>query len=179
MQEIEKAGRAKVRFFTDVNKELKAPLLQLQAEVPQQQVPLVRQMLQIIDKYSDKYCIDTGKDLRAQEIDRQLDRLTQLINERMADHINIDELAREMGMSRRKLFGFVKDNTGKSIIEYIRSYRLSCAAKLLLEQNNLTTLQVMYKVGFESQSYFVKAFKQEFGDTPTDFLAKMSKKNAE
>lgn len=177
LQEMEKAERAKVRFFTDVNKEIKAPLLQLQQAVEPQHVPYVQQMLQIIDKYSDKYCIDTGKDKQTQQIEQQLDRLTRLIDERKADHINIDELAREMGMSRRKLFNFVKDNTGKSIIEYIRAYRLNCAAKLLLEQN-LTTMQVMYEVGFESQSYFVKAFKQEFGDTPTDFIAKMSKKNA-
>ncbi|MBO4519102.1 MAG: helix-turn-helix domain-containing protein [Paludibacteraceae bacterium] len=177
-QEAEKASRAKVRFFTDVNRELKAPLLQLQSVVDPQQTAYVAQMLQIIDKYSDMYCIDTGKDRKAQQIDRQLDKLTRLISERMAEHISIDELAREMGMSRRKLFSFVKDNTGKSIIEYIRAYRLSCAAKLLLEQN-LTTLQVMEKVGIESQSYFVKAFKEEFGDTPTDFLAKMSKKNAQ
>ncbi|HCS87783.1 MAG TPA: hypothetical protein DIW30_05115 [Bacteroidales bacterium] len=81
-----------------------------------------------------------------------------------------------MGMSRRKLFSFIKDNTGKSIIEYIRSYRMSTAAKLLLEQN-LTILDVMERVGISSQSYFVKSFKAEFGDTPSDFVAKMSKKN--
>ena len=178
LQEVEKAERAKVRFFTDVNKEIKAPLLQLQSAVNPQQALYVQQMLQIMDKYVDKYCIDTGKDTQTQQIEQQLDKLTRLIDERKADHINIDELAREMGMSRRKLFNFVKDNTGKSIIEYIRSYRLNCAAKLLLEQNK-TTLQVMYEVGIESQSYFVKAFRQEFGDTPTDFLAKMSKKNAQ
>lgn len=177
LQEVEKAERAKVRFFTDVNKEIKAPLLQLQQAVEPQHVPYVQQMLQIIDKYSDKYCIDTGKDKQTQQIEQQLDRLTRLIDERKADHINIEDLAREMGMSRRKLFNFVKDNTGKSIIEYIRAYRINCAAKLLLEQN-LTTMEVMYEVGFESQSYFVKAFKKEFGDTPTDFIAKMSKKNA-
>lgn len=176
-QEIEKAGRAKVRFFTDVNRELKAPLLQLKASVDPHQAAYVAQMLQIIDRYSDMYCIDTGKDTKTQQIELQLDKLTRLIDERMTEHIDIDELAREMGMSRRKLFSFVKDNTGKSIIEYIRTYRLNCAAKLLLEQN-LTTLQVMDKVGIESQSWFVKAFKQEFGDTPTDFIAKMSKKNA-
>ncbi len=177
-QEIEKAGRAKVRFFTDVNRELKAPLLQLQSVIEPQHAPYVAQMLQIIDKYSDMYCIDTGKDKHAQQVEAQLDKLTRLIGERMADKIIIDDLAREMGMSRRKLFNFVKDNTGKSVIEYIRSYRLNCAAKLLLEKN-MTTLQVMYEVGIESQSYFVKAFKEEFGDTPTDFLAKMSKKNAQ
>lgn len=176
-QEQEKAGRAKVRFFTDVSKELKTPLLQLQAMVDVRHVPYVQEMLDIMDKYADRYCIDVGRDYNKQQTEQNLDKLTRLIDERMDRHIDIDLLAREMGMSRRKLFDFVKNNTGKSIIEYIRSYRLSTAAKLLFE-TNLTILEVMDKVGIESQSYFVKSFKKEFGDTPADFVAKMSKNNA-
>lgn len=176
-QEQEKAGRAKVRFFTDVSTELKTPLLRLQTMVDVSQVPYVQEMLQIMDKYADRYCIDVGRDYSKQQMEQNLDKLTRLIDERMDRHIDIDMLAREMGMSRRKLFDFVKNNTGKSIIEYIRSYRLSTAAKLLFE-TNLTVLEVMDKVGIESQSYFVKSFKKEFGDTPADFVAKMSKKNA-
>lgn len=174
-QEQEKAGRAKVRFFTDVSKELKTPLLSLQAMVDVSQVPYVQEMLNIMDKYADRYCIDVGRDYNKQQTEQNLDKLTRLIDERMTRHIDIDLLAREMGMSRRKLFDFVKNNTGKSIIEYIRSYRLSTAAKLLFE-TNMTVLEVMDKVGIESQSYFVKSFKKEFGDTPADFVAKMSKK---
>lgn len=176
-QEQEKAGRAKVRFFTDVSTELKTPLLRLQTMVDVNLVPYVQEMLQIMDKYADRYCIDVGRDYSKQQTEQNLDKLTRLIDERMDRHIDIDLLAREMGMSRRKLFDFVKNNTGKSIIEYIRSYRLSTAAKLLFE-TNLTVLEVMDKVGIESQSYFVKSFKKEFGDTPADFVAKMSKKNA-
>lgn len=175
-EEEKKASRAKVRFFTDVSKELKAPLLRLQSEVDIAQVPEIQQMLRVMDRYTDKYCIDIGSNRKEQQIESQLDRFTQLVSEHMAEHTDIDALAREMGMSRRKLFSFIKDNTGKSIIEYIRSYRMSTAAKLLLEQN-LTILDVMERVGISSQSYFVKSFKAEFGDTPSDFVAKMSKKN--
>ncbi len=174
-QEQEKAGRAKVRFFTDVSKELKTPLLQLQSMVDVNHVPYVQEMLNIMDKYADRYCIDVGRDFTKQQTEQNLDKLTRLIDERMTRHIDIDLLAREMGMSRRKLFDFVKNNTGKSIIEYIRSYRLSTAAKLLFE-TNMTVLEVIDKVGIESQSYFVKSFKKEFGDTPAEFIAKMSKK---
>lgn len=175
-EEEKKASRAKVRFFTDVSKELKAPLLRLQSEVDIAQVPEIQQMLSVMDRYTDKYCIDIGSNRKEQQIESQLDRFTQLVSEHLSDHTDIDALAREMGMSRRKLFSFIKDNTGKSIIEYIRSYRMSTAAKLLLEQN-LTILDVMERVGISSQSYFVKSFKAEFGDTPSDFVAKMSKKN--
>lgn len=175
-EEEKKASRAKVRFFTDVSKELKAPLMHLQSVVDVAHMPDVQQMLQVMDRYTDKYCIDIGSNHKEQQIESQLDKFSKLVAERMSDHIDIDALAREMGMSRRKLFSFIKDNTGKSIIEYIRSYRMSTAAKLLLEQD-LTMLEVMDKVGINSQSYFVKSFKAEFGDTPSDFVAKMSKKN--
>ena len=171
-QEEEKASRAKVLFFTDVNRELKAPLLRLQTMVEPEFMPYVQQMLQTMDQYTEKYCIDIGNNPQLTQQQQQLDKLTQLINERMQDgRVDIDMLAIDMGMSRRKLFSFVKDFTGKAPVEYIRSYRLQTAAKLMVE-HGLTIKEAMDKVGIESQSYFVKAFKLEFGDPPAAFVNK-------
>ena len=54
-QEEEKASRAKVLFFTDVNRELKAPLLRLQTMVEPEFMPYVQKMLQTMDQYTEKY----------------------------------------------------------------------------------------------------------------------------
>lgn len=169
-QEEEKASRAKVRFFTDVSKEIKAPLLTLQSLVDPSHVPYVQQILRSMDKYVQKYCIDTSSNPQAVQRELQLDKLTELIDVRIADgRVNIDMLAADMGMSRRKLFSFVKDTTGKSPIEYIRSYRIQTAAKLMIEKG-LSIQETMDAVGIESQSYFVKSFRLEFGKSPTEFL---------
>ena len=101
-----------------------------------------------------------------------------MVNSRMAEgRIDIDELALELGMSRRKLYNFIKENTGKSIIEYIRSYRISMAAKYMLEEN-LSIKETIDRVGIESQSYFIKCFREEYGDSPTNFVARISENSA-
>jgi len=111
-------------------------------------------------------------------IESQLEKFTQMVNSRMAEgRIDIDELALELGMSRRKLYNFIKENTGKSIIEYIRSYRISMAAKYMLEEN-LSIKETIDRVGIESQSYFIKCFREEYGDSPTNFVARISENSA-
>lgn len=122
-----------------------------------------------------KYCISAASAPRAEAVKKDLDKFQSLIIARISGHVDIDEVAREMGMSRRKLFDFVKKNTGKTIIEYVRHQRITMAAKLMVEQN-MTSKQVMDAVGIESQSHFVKAFTAEFGKTPTEFMADLQEK---
>ncbi len=128
-------------------------------------------------RFFAQYCIERGNDKQREEIQTRLDQLTHLIGQRIDNgHVDIDAIAREMGMSRRSLYGFVKENTGQSVIEYIRSYRIAEAARLMMAER-LSIKQAMTKVGIDSQSYFVKIFKQEFGQTPTEYIANMSKQD--
>ena len=69
----------------------------------------------------------------------------------------------------------MKANTGKSVVEFIRSYKMRYAARLMVEEN-LSIKEIPQRIGIESASYFTKAFKAEFGDTPSAFLAKMKKR---
>lgn len=174
----EQTNRAKVRFFTDVDKELRKPLEELKNNLTPTQQPLVDEMVATMSSYADRYCIDTSQEWKERNVETGLNKFRSLVEERMiSGKIDIDLLAQEMGMSRRKLFNFVKENTGKSIIEWIRSYRLQTALKLMMEQG-VSMREAMDKVGIESQSYFIKSFKEEYGDTPNGFIAKMSNGNA-
>ena len=51
----------------------------------------------------------------------------------------------------------LKQFTGLSAVEYIRSIRLKKAA-LLLQSGNFTVSEVMYSVGFSNASYFTRTF---------------------
>lgn len=90
--------------------------------------------------------------------------------------MDINFIASEMSMSRSKLYNKIKTLTGKSIVEFILSYRLRRAAKLILEKN-VNMREAMAAVGIESQSYFTNAFKKEFGETPTKFAARYKNKD--
>ncbi|CCY35802.1 sensor histidine kinase/response regulator [Tannerella sp. CAG:118] len=123
--------------------------------------------------YAENYFIDMGERVKNKAGNDFMERLTGILRREIASRdVNIEDIAREMMMSRRKLFSLVKANTGKSVVEFIRSYKMRYAARLMVEEN-LAIKEIPQLVGIESASYFTKAFKAEFGDTPSAFLAKM------
>jgi AraC-like DNA-binding protein len=56
----------------------------------------------------------------------------------------------------------------------IRTVRLKKAVEIMTHQD-VPLADVMYSVGIQTQSYFTKAFKKEFGKTPTQFINDLKK----
>ncbi len=77
----------------------------------------------------------------------------------------IEELGKEIGMSRTTLYRKVKGLTGMTAIEYVRVIRLKEAMKML-QNNNIDISYVAEKVGFKDLEYFKKCFKKQFGQAP-------------
>jgi signal transduction histidine kinase/ligand-binding sensor domain-containing protein/DNA-binding response OmpR family regulator len=101
-----------------------------------------------------------------------LKEISRIIDENLdQSDLDVNTIAAKMLMSRSKLYSKLKALTGKSVVEFILSYRMRRAARLLTE-GGMNVQQVMYAVGIESQSYFAKAFKKEFNMTPSQFLLK-------
>lgn len=98
-----------------------------------------------------------------------MNKLIALIEERIADPLlSVEELGREIGLSRSSLYKKIKSMTGYVPNEFIRVIRLKTAAKLLLtKEYNIS--EIGYMVGFSSHSYFSKCFNQQFKVTPTEF----------
>ncbi len=106
-----------------------------------------------------------------------LEELIDIIEANLENpEMNIDYICTRIGMSRTKLYNKVKGLTGQSISDFIRSVRLKKAVHLLTHEDASLT-DVMYNVGIHTQSYFTKAFKNEFGKTPTQFLKDLKKGN--
>lgn len=72
-------------------------------------------------------------------------------------------------MSVRTLHRKLSALTGMSANELLRSYRLRQAAQLLTQGQPVS--EVAYRVGFETLSYFSKCFKEQFGQSPSDFAS--------
>jgi AraC-like DNA-binding protein len=68
-----------------------------------------------------------------------------------------------------KLYNKIQSLTGQPVGEFIRKIRLKRAAQIIVSED-VNIVEVMERVGIQSQSYFTKAFKKEFGKTPTKFL---------
>ncbi|MBX2877486.1 MAG: tetratricopeptide repeat protein [Saprospiraceae bacterium] len=98
-----------------------------------------------------------------------LENLVEIIEENMeAEAFSVDQLQKEIGMSRMQLHRKLKALTNQSASEFIRSIKLKRAAQLL-QQGGLQITEVAYRSGFNHLSYFAKCFKEEFGLSPTDY----------
>lgn len=92
------------------------------------------------------------------------------IEEHMSEpEFGIDELCREIGISRPTLYRRIKSLTGMSAIRFLRSIRLKRAAQLLDSDDGLTVSSVMYQTGFSNMSYFSRIFFEEFHILPKDY----------
>jgi signal transduction histidine kinase/DNA-binding response OmpR family regulator/ligand-binding sensor domain-containing protein len=108
-----------------------------------------------------------------------LKKLIAIIDDNLtAESIDVNFIASELSMSRRKLYARIKTLTDKSIVEFILNYRLRKAAKLIVEED-MNAQQAMESVGIKSQSYFTSVFKKEFGMTPSAFMKSHAKRTAQ
>lgn len=96
-------------------------------------------------------------------------RLEETVRRHLSDPaFTVDELARQMEYRRTTCYRKVKELTGMTPNDYLRTARLKRAAELLLD-DRLNVTEVAYKVGFEDPSYFSKCFKAYFGMAPSGF----------
>lgn len=97
-------------------------------------------------------------------------RFKTLIEEKMGDsELNVEDLGKEMGLSRVQLYRKIKSLTNYAPNELLRMARLKKAASLLAS-SDMTVAEIGYEVGFTSPSYFTKCYKEQFGESPTEFL---------
>lgn len=82
---------------------------------------------------------------------------------------NIEDICREIGTSRMQLHRKLTAIIGQSASEFIRAYKMR-RAKELLESGNYNVSEVVWKIGFKSNSHFTKTFKSVYGYPPSDLL---------
>ena len=79
--------------------------------------------------------------------------------------LSVEDLSREMGLSRVQLYRKIKAITGSTPVDLLRKARLQ-AAHQLLTTTAMTVSEIAYKIGFGSPSYFTKCYKDEYGTVP-------------
>ena len=82
--------------------------------------------------------------------------------------LDANMLADKMNMSLTTLNRRIKSITGTNTTNYIRLKRLG-RAKQLLQNTQMSMGEIQAVCGFESPSYFSRAFKAEYGISPSDF----------
>ena len=111
------------------------------------------------------------KPIEAESQDEKfLSNIIRLIEDHLSEsELNVNALCELSGISNKQIYRKIKQLTGMSPVEYIKSIRMKKAA-MLLQQKKFTVAEVMYMVGFSNHSYFSKCFQAEFGKTPKQYM---------
>lgn len=104
---------------------------------------------------------------------RIVTRLERAIEAAGDQPIDMMDLCRQVGTSRRSLEAIVRQRTGRSPSEYMRWRRLWRARALLRRPGDDTSVtDVAYRLGFWHLSRFAAAYASIFGERPSATLAR-------
>jgi signal transduction histidine kinase/ligand-binding sensor domain-containing protein/DNA-binding response OmpR family regulator len=133
----------------------------------------VHSILENLEKVKKAFSSDmtiSTKELTISKIDE--DFLTEVVEmiEKNIDNVEFDVeyFSKNIGVSTSQLYRKIKSISGLSPNEFIRTYRLKKAARMIRE-TNLNISEIAYKVGFNDALYFSKCFKKQFGSSPSTF----------
>ncbi|MEE9572134.1 MAG: ATP-binding protein, partial [Candidatus Neomarinimicrobiota bacterium] len=133
---------------------------------------LIEQRKRIVEHYRKKQVFDIS-DIDAASTDKKfLNRALEVITKHISDEeFNVDIFAKEIALSRvqlhRKLVALIGHPPG----DFIRIVRLTKAAKLI-RRNFGNISEIALEVGFSNPANFAKAFRVQFGVSPTEFRNK-------
>lgn len=97
--------------------------------------------------------------------------LNKYIFKHISEAIKIDNICKELFISKSSLFEQVKKGTSMTVSEYILNYKIK-EAKNLLKYTNKTLSSISIYLGFSSQSHFTRTFKDIEHLTPIEYRKK-------
>jgi signal transduction histidine kinase/DNA-binding response OmpR family regulator len=101
-----------------------------------------------------------------------LARLREVVEAHLDDEdFSIEELSREVGMSRTQVHRKLKALTNQSASLFIRTLRLQ-KARLLLLSGAHNVSEAAYLTGFNSPAYFSTCFAEQYGYPPSELKVK-------
>jgi AraC-like DNA-binding protein len=97
--------------------------------------------------------------------DRHVGKAIGLMHERLADPWTIEDLGRQVGLSRSALHERFMQMVGQAPMQYLTNWRMQAGARLLRE-GRATVATIAQEVGYESEAAFARAFKRLVGLPP-------------
>ena len=120
-------------------------------------------------KYSGSFIVDTNLDKLDAPEEEFIKKLMLKIEENIErTDFDVNELTKEIGMSRTVLYKKVKALTNHSVASLIKHIRLKKAADILLKTNYHIS-EVTVFVGFNDRKHFSKEFKKVFNVSPSEY----------
>ena len=103
-----------------------------------------------------------------QALDFRVRKSLRLLDDGLAQGIELDAVARDAGLSRPHFFKLFRENTGVTPALYANTMRVERALDRLMGSQASVT-DIGYELGFSSQSHFTHFFSAHVGIAPTQY----------
>jgi AraC-like DNA-binding protein len=147
-----------------IEKPFNMQLLQIRAK------NLIDSRNKLRDLFRKEVIIEPSRVTVTSSDEKLLKGVIDLIEKNIAEsNFNIEDLCRNFCLSRSHFSRKIKQITSFSPIELLTSFRLKRAAQLIV-QKKLPISEIAYLVGFDHPNSLSRAFKKQFGVSPTEYL---------
>ena len=97
-----------------------------------------------------------------------INQAVMYIREHLYSQISVEDIARHCMVSLSTLQHKFKGETGMSLKEKIRAAKTERSC-FFLRNTDLSSVDIAYRMGYGSQSYFIKQFQREIGMSPAEY----------
>lgn len=130
---------------------------------------LLKNRMMLREHYTSELPIENRSN-SSSKIDRKfINAFTSIVENNISnEEFSVDDICKEIGISKVQLYRKVKALIGYNVNDYILNVRMQ-KARYLLKDLQLSISDVSFKVGFSSQAYFSTVFKSRFSVTPSEY----------
>ena len=108
---------------------------------------------------------------KSRVLSRTISQCTEYIDANLHQPQRIDELAELVGLSPGYLSTLFRNETGQTFTDYVMSRRIE-EAENRLRYSADSLVEISESLGFSSQSYFIRCFRERTGMTPREYRQK-------
>lgn len=127
----------------------------------------IRLLHEIVERVMAISCPEKQVDFQASQ-EEIIRNVHNYLTEHLSERITIEELSRKFLMNATTLKTVFKQVYGTTLAAHMRIHRLQQAAHLL-QTSNEEIIAIAQAVGYDSASRFSTAFREMYGQTPTEY----------
>ena len=119
-----------------------------------------------VQEYRDRLARKANR--RDMLLQSRMRQMMQYIQDHYVDKVTLEQISQAANVSRSEALRCFHEQLQKTPVEYLIEFRLARAREMLVATDDSIS-RIAASVGMENSSYFVRAFRKQYGMTPSMF----------
>lgn len=119
----------------------------------------------------EQFLLEKIKDVHAMwktSVRKEVAEAQRYVLTHLSEKISMDAVAKKVGLNPTHFSRIFKLDTGSTFIEYATRCKMERACELL-DQSNLSVVEIADQLGYDNPSYFIKLFRNLTGKSPAEY----------